>query len=96
MDDRNVVAVKKHNLEIIKRQSCHITGVVDVKEFEPQEIIIVLEDSILSLKGTDLHVDNLNIDQGELQLSGKVGSLQYTNKSSFKKKGEGLLKRMFQ
>lgn len=96
MDSKNVVSVKKHNLEIIKKQSCHMTGVIDVRAFEPQEMIIVLEDSILSLKGSNLHVDHLNMEEGELQLSGEVSSLQYSNKTSFRKSGKSLLKRMFQ
>lgn len=96
MDEKNVVTAKKHNLEIVKRQNCNMTGVLDVKEFEPQGITVLLEDSVLMIKGMDLHVDHLNVEQGELRMSGKIESLQYHNKASFRKKGEGFLKRMFQ
>lgn len=86
MEERNATT-KKHNLELVKRQMCHMTGVVDVKEFEPQGVRVILEDSILLVKGSELHVERLDIEHGELQLTGRIDSIQYLKRSVLKKKG---------
>lgn len=85
----------KHNLQMKNRQECQITGIVDVKSYEPQEVVAILEDSILTVKGEKLHVSRLSVEQGELNLEGKINSLCYANHTSAAQKGENLLARMF-
>lgn len=86
---------KVHNLQMKNRQECQITGIIDVKSYEPQEIVAILEDSILTIKGDKLHVNKLSLEQEELLLEGKINSFCYTNHASARQKGEKLLARMF-
>ena len=50
---------------------------------------------MLNIKGEGLHVRNLNLERGEVDMDGMVNNLTYTDITSFKKKSESLLSRMF-
>lgn len=83
-----------HKLMLENRQRGTITGVLDVHSFDEEEMILLTEAGKLVIKGEQLHVKRLNLENGEVDIEGKVNSLTYTSKS-VEKKDESLLKRMF-
>lgn len=83
-----------HKLMLENRQGGTITGVLDVHSFDEEEMILLTEAGKLVVKGEQLHVKRLNLENGEVDIEGKVNSLTYTSKS-VEKKDESLLKRMF-
>lgn len=83
-----------HKLMLENRQGGTITGVLDVHSFDEEEMILLTEAGKLVIKGEQLHVKRLNLENGEVDIEGKVNSLTYTSKS-VEKKDESLLKRMF-
>lgn len=85
-----------HQLEIIMRQNGKITGVTDVIAFDSNQILLETTDGMLTIGGSDLHVSRLHIEEGEVDVSGKVDSLIYSENGSYRKKKKGSLwKRMF-
>ena len=50
----------------------------------------------MTYNGENLHVKNLNLEQGQVELTGRVDSLIYTESKSLGQKGESLLSRLFQ
>ena len=83
-----------HKLILERRRGGIISGVRDVHSFDEKEILLFTEEGKLLIKGEGLHVRQLNLEKGEVQLEGKVDSLHYLSKST-EKNQESLLKRMF-
>ncbi len=86
--------IRSHRLMLENRQGGTITGVLDVHSFDEAEIMLLTEAGKLMIKGEQLHVKRLNLENGEVDIEGKVNSLTYTSKT-MEKKEESLLKRMF-
>lgn len=52
---------------------------------------------MLTIKGKELHVSRLHLEQGEVDVEGVVDSLVYTEDGSYAKRQKGsLVKRLFQ
>ena len=88
-------SLRGHKVNITGRKSLQITGVKDVKSFDEKEVELETSAGMLNIKGEGLHVRNLNLERGEIDMDGLVNNLTYTEISSFKKKSESMLSRMF-
>ena len=86
---------KSHKLVINNRKASTVTGVIDVLSFDLNEILLETEQGMLMVKGSDLHVNRLSLEKGEIDLEGRIDSFQYSEVSDFKKGGESLLNRLF-
>ena len=75
----------KHNLSLDNRKKLSVTGVVGVDSMSDKEVDILLEDLRLTVKGTGLTVNKLNVDDGNLTVLGEsFVSLVYTDKNKAK------------
>ena len=83
-----------HKLTIMKR-TAGITGVSDVISFDISEVLLETDMGMLKIQGADLHVNRLTLEKGEIDLEGRIDSIQYSEVSDFKKGGETLLNRLF-
>lgn len=72
----------QHMLTLTQRQSLSISGISDVGAFNEQEISAVCDGDELIIKGEQLHIEELNIEAGVLDVSGKINSLTYSEKLS--------------
>jgi len=63
-----------------RRQGGTITGVRDVTSFDEKEIRLVTEEGKLSVRGEGLHVKQLDLQKGEVELQGRIDQLVYLNK----------------
>lgn len=88
-------SLRGHKVNITGRKSLQITGVKDVKSFDEKEVELETSAGMLNIKGEGLHVRSLNLERGEVDMDGLVNNLTYTEISSFKKKSESMLSRMF-
>ena len=74
--------VKAHKLVVNNRKTSMVTGVLDVLSFDLNEILLETDQGMLLVKGTDLHVNRLSVEKGEVDLSGtidSVSSVSYTH-----------------
>lgn len=85
----------KHKFSMEQRRDCKVTGVVEVHSFDENNILMETVDGMLTIKGSSLHVERLDLEKGEADVDGKVDSLAYADKNTLAKKGEGLLTRLF-
>ena len=69
---------KSHKLVINNRKASTVTGVIDVLSFDLNEILLETEQGMLMVKGTDLHVNRLSVEKGEVDLSGNIDSIAYS------------------
>ena len=68
-----------HNLILEDRKSLTVTGVSDVDSFDEQTVVVYTEMGELTVKGADLHIGRLSIETGELNLTGNIYALAYTD-----------------
>ena len=85
---------KNHKLVINNRKTSLVTGVVDVLSFDLNEILLETEQGMM-VKGTDLHVNRLNLEKGEVDLSGNIDSVAYSEVHAGVKQGENLFSKLF-
>lgn len=87
---------KIQNLILENREKLTATGVVDVLSFDDQ-IVLVETDSfgLLTVKGENLKINKLNLDNSELIIEGDIQSLIYSDKDIDKKNGNGFLGKIF-
>lgn len=93
MDERQVSC--NHKLQMNNRQSVSITGVLDVIAFDLKEILLETSQGMLTIKGSDLHINRLSVEKGDLDVEGKVDAMLYSDVMSPKMAGENLLHRFF-
>lgn len=67
-----------HSLILKDRKSLNVTGVSDVDSFDDQVIVVYTDYGELTVKGSGLHIDSLDLSSGELTFNGKINSMIYT------------------
>ena len=72
-----------------------VTGVADVLSFDLNEILLETEQGMMMVKGTDLHVNRLSLEKGEVDLSGNINSIAYSDIPMNGKQGEKLFSKLF-
>ena len=95
MEDLNSVNRKPHKLLLTNRRTCNISGVNDVLSFDVNEILLETEQGMLTIKGTDLHVNRIALDKGEVDFEGRIDSMGYSEITDFQRTGASLLSRLF-
>lgn len=68
---------KKHTLMLDNRRKLVLTGAVEVNGFNEETVSVKTTAGTLIVKGSGLHVDKLNLETGDVTVSGTVNSLQY-------------------
>ena len=87
---------KVHKVLLANRKSANFSGVLDVLSFDVNEILLETEQGMLLIKGNDLHVNRLSLDQGEVDVTGKIDGLTYSDVETYHKGGgESFLGRLF-
>lgn len=89
------VNVFPHSLVLKNRNFLQISGVVDVENFNEQSITAYIKDEGLTISGENLHISKLNLEQGELCVTGKINSLEYKEKCKKSLNKESLFSKIF-
>lgn len=80
-----------HNVILEDRKKLTITGVSDVDSFDEQTVVVYTDMGELTLRGNGLHISRLNTETGELNITGTLYAMAYTDE---RPKG-GMLSRLF-
>ena len=89
MKDERKPMSAKHKLTVEQRERVAITGVLDVISFDEEQVVCETDLGVLVLRGANLHVNNLNLDSGALDIFGEISGISYEDsgpnraKSSF-------------
>jgi len=81
-----------HNIILEGRERLSISGVEDVESFNEETITVHTSKGLLIIQGSDLHIEKLSLDGGDLAVEGEVHSLRYEEET--REKG-GLFSRLF-
>lgn len=74
------VNFKNQNIVIEDRNRINISGVEHVESFNETTIVLSTVKGGLSIKGEELNISKLNLDEGSVKISGVINSLTYISK----------------
>lgn len=69
--------LKNHNITLTNRNKCIVTGVKDVPSSDEEHIQIATNSDKLCIKGYNLKISSLDLEQGKLEFTGEVSQLTY-------------------
>ena len=77
-DEKNLPKLP-NNIIMEDRKKLSVSGVTDIDSFDEQTVIAVTPLGELTIRGWDLHITRLSLEQGELMVDGEISSLTYTD-----------------
>ncbi len=83
----------RHTITMQGREKFRATGVEDVESFDDDKIIAYTNDGQMEIKGADLRINRLSVDDGELEIEGIVDSIEYSD--SHRSSGGGIWGKIF-
>ncbi|MBE6050098.1 MAG: sporulation protein YabP [Clostridium sp.] len=86
--------IKKSNISLENRKKLILTGVIEVIEFSDKEITLSTNLGNLNVKGENLKIDKLDVQNGDVIIRGSVNSIIYSGKG-IKKNKPNIIKRIF-
>lgn len=86
--------IKKSNISLENRKKLTLTGVIEVIGFSDKEINLNTKLGNLNVKGENLKIDKLDVQNGDVIIRGTIDSVVYSNKS-IKKNKPNIIKRIF-
>ena len=66
-----------HSLSLAERKRLTVSGVADVESFDENTVVLDTSGGVLIVRGSELRVDKMSIEGGELTVTGLVNSLNY-------------------
>jgi len=94
MDDFKGIKARPHNITLEGREKLHITGITDVGSFNDNTVIVDTQMGELVIKGEDLSISSLDVDNGDVVIKGMVYSMVYESKAASKTE-KGFFKSLF-
>ena len=85
---------KKSNLMLENRKRLIINGVIEVINFNDSQILLNTDVGTMIVKGQELKMNKLDVQNGDVIITGKVDSCVYTNDKS-KDKKDSIISRLF-
>ena len=70
-----------HNIILEDRRLLTVSGVSDVDSFDERTVTVFTDMGLLIVRGSDLHINRLSVEVGELLLEGKIVSLTYQDET---------------
>jgi sporulation protein YabP len=87
-------AARHQEIRLVNRKTLEISGVNNVDSFDNEEFLLETACGFLAVRGQDLHMKSLSLEQGLVAIEGQVDSLVYLDGSKTGK-SKGLLGKLF-
>ena len=85
-------AIRPHQLTLEGRTRAKLFGVMAVSCFNEQEIVLETSEGEVALLGERMHIEQLNLEEGQLDVTGEIAGIEY-NGPVGKKERRGLFAR---
>ncbi|MBU3145880.1 sporulation protein YabP [Clostridium sp. CF012] len=85
---------KRSNLLLENRKKLTINGVIEVINFNENQILLNTDAGMMIVKGQQLKMNKLDVQNGDVVISGKVDAFVYTSGIS-KVKKDSIISRLF-
>jgi sporulation protein YabP len=86
--------VKRQEIKMLNRKLLEVSGVMNVESFDSEEFLLETECGFLMIRGQNLHIKNLSLEQGLVAIEGLVNELAYVDTNS-QGKSKGLWGKLF-
>ena len=73
------IVKKAHNFILENRSKLILSGVIDVGSFNEGEVVVYTQLGELRLKGKNLQIVRVNVETGDMEITGEVASASYTD-----------------
>lgn len=90
----NKVEDNRCNLFLENRKKLTLSGVIEVISFDESKIDLTTSLGNLTIKGEDLKMNKLDVQNGDVIIAGNIGSVVYNGKVS-KKSNETIISKLF-
>ncbi len=87
--------INSHKCIMQERNKLEMTGVNEVNSFDANEILLDTKLGGALIKGENLHIGQLNLDKGNVDVTGKINAIIYTNKNNTQPTAKDIWSRMF-
>ncbi|HIT56429.1 MAG TPA: sporulation protein YabP [Candidatus Galloscillospira stercoripullorum] len=77
MEEKRFPGSAPHHLILEERENLSVSGVVEVRSFDENTIVMETSRGVLVVQGEDLHIEKLSLDGGDLKVEGEIDSLTY-------------------
>lgn len=67
----------RHTLMMDGRSRARLAGVTEVSCFNEQEIVLETSDGEVALLGDGLHIEQLDLEDGQLDVTGAISAIEY-------------------
>lgn len=95
MMEEKIKQRRSHRIHMEDRGKMEMTGITDVISFDLNKVILESDYGVITIKGSNLHVNKLSVEKGELDIDGTISSVEYSEVNSYAKKGESFMNRLF-
>lgn len=80
--ENHVTTTRPHSLMLENRKKLVMAGIVSVESFNEKEVFLKLSDGMLSITGTGLNIEKLNVEDGNLTVFGEINGIRYNVKKT--------------
>lgn len=81
-----------HNIMLEDRHMLTVSGVSDVDSFDEEAVTVFTDMGELTVRGSNLHINRLSVEVGELTVEGNISALIYTDDTA---RGGGFFSKVF-
>jgi len=68
---------KRQEIKMLNRKVMEITGVSNVESFDSEEFLLETELGFLTVRGQNLHMKHLSLEQGLVAIEGLIHTIAY-------------------
>ncbi|MBD3922778.1 sporulation protein YabP [Paenibacillus cellulosilyticus] len=72
---------KRQEMKMQNRKLLELSGVRNVESFDSEEFLLETELGFLTVRGQNLHMKHLSLEQGQVAIEGLIHSLAYLDGS---------------
>ncbi|MBD1372455.1 sporulation protein YabP [Hazenella sp. IB182357] len=85
-----------HEIVMTNRNVMEVSGVISVESFDSEEFLLQTDYGYLGIRGQDLHIQNLDLEEGRVSIEGHILDISYLDiQTPRAEKAKGLLGRLF-
>ncbi len=77
IQEEKKIMKRSNNIIMENRHLVSVSGVIDVESFDEQSIVLNTDLGILTIAGENLHINKLNVENGDMNIEGDIGALMY-------------------
>lgn len=92
--NENKFEAPRGNIVLENRKKLNLTGVEEVISFDDEKILLNTKLGFLTIKGSELKMNKLDVQNGDVIIMGSVSSIVYSSKEA-KKEKESIISKLF-